>query len=78
MYANGWGVSNDDAKAADLLSRGCNLGDPSGCSNLGFCYVKGRGVDVDRPRGVSLLRKGCNAGNKWGCDLLKKLGEPPS
>ena len=52
-----------------------NLGDPGGCSNLGFFYVKGRGCEVDRPRGLALLRKGCLAGNKWGCEVLFKIGE---
>ena len=81
-YEKGWtsnrkrrtGLKQDKTKAAALYRKACDLGEPSGCVNLGSAMFLGGGVDKDVPTGLKLLHGACfTDGNQVACDYLKKL-----
>ena len=76
-YAKGQGVKQDYKKAIELFKKACDLGDATGCYNLGVFYAKGQGVKQDYKKAAELFKKACDSGNVIGCHnyiIIKKLG----
>jgi uncharacterized protein len=66
----------DTRRAKELLTKGCNLGDPSSCYTLGE-LIAFPGLDwelatsaLDRAEGQRLFGKSCDEGLPWGCRML--------
>jgi TPR repeat protein len=70
MYSDGRGVTQNAARAVELLRRACDGGDMFGCTNLGVIYSDGRGVAQDAARAVELYRQACDGGDMNGCANL--------
>lgn len=56
----------DWSKAANLLERATELGNPEAAMKLGHCYLTGRGVPKNAEKAVELFRKSANAGHAEG------------
>lgn len=66
--SDSWGYfPQDDAKAASFFAKGCRLGHPQGCGELGHAYLKGVGVGVDQVRGANLVVLACDKGYAFSC-----------
>jgi len=71
LYANGQGVSKDDAQARQWYEKAAAQGHADAQVNLGILFVYGRGVQQDYKMAVYWLRLSANQGN----DLAqRKLG----
>jgi uncharacterized protein len=71
LYANGQGVSKDDAQARQWYEKAAAKGHADAQVNLGILFVYGRGVPQDYKMAVYWLRLAANQGN----DLAqRKLG----
>jgi uncharacterized protein len=62
MYANGQGVSQDDAAAVSWYQKAADQGNAAAQSYLGFMYQNGRGVPQDDAAGVSWYQKAADQG----------------
>jgi len=62
-YANGRGVTQDDAEARKFFEQASNQGSIAGKGNLGLFLIQGRGGDKEIERGVSLMEEAAKAGN---------------
>jgi TPR repeat protein len=78
MFEYEHGVAKDEAKAARLYERACDLGWPAGCYNLAIMLELGRGVPQDRARAGDLYQLACTAGAAKACDKAKQMHEPPA
>jgi TPR repeat protein len=58
---------SDDAKAAQLYDKACNLGNQNACGKLAFRMHSGKGTSVDNARAVQLAQHACQAGAGIGC-----------
>ena len=63
MYANGWGVPQDDAQAARWYRLAAEQGHASAQTNLGLMYGEGRGVPRDDAQAVRWLRLAAEQGH---------------
>src|SRR5262249_32493942 len=70
QYANGNGVTRDEARAVALYSKACDGQDARGCSDLGFMKEYGRGIERDLPGAAVLYQKACDGGDMLGCSNL--------
>ena len=61
LYANGLGVSMNDAKAAELYQRAADRGDREAMFQLGLMRYSGRGGKRDTGRGGQAFRRGGQA-----------------
>ncbi len=77
MYANGQGVSKDDAKAALWYQRAAEQGDDMAQLNLGIVHVLGQGVAKDRNAGIEWIRKSALQGNATAMAALDQLDVKP-
>ena len=77
MHEYAHGVPKDDAKAASLYKRACDLPWAPGCYNLAIMYESGRGVARDRAKAADLYGMACSAGAKRACDKAKEMREEP-
>jgi TPR repeat protein len=83
MLWSGRGVTEDEAKAASIVSPAlvskvraqCESGDGRACSPLGTIHDHGIGVPKDRTKAVKVYEKGCDVGNAWSCSRLGDLHE---
>jgi TPR repeat protein len=57
MYANGRGVSQDDAQAVAWYSKAAEQGDAKAQTSLAWMYEKGRGVPQEDAEAVALISK---------------------
>lgn len=72
------GATRDDAKARELLGKGCDGGDTKSCSNLGVMLAQGRGGAKDAAGAAKKLEKGCADADALACGtlgMLTKAGE---
>jgi hypothetical protein len=53
------------------LSRSCDMGIATSCSEVGLSYIHGCGVAKDTEKGQQLLSKGCSLGDDNACDGIK-------
>ncbi len=53
------------------LSRSCDMGIATSCSEVGLSYIHGCGVAKDTEKGQQLLSKGCSLGDYNACDGIK-------
>jgi TPR repeat protein len=63
-------VGKDEAKARELLAKGCDGGDVKSCSNLGLLLTKGRGGAKDPAGAVKRFEKACAGADALGCGML--------
>ena len=63
MYANGYGVQQDDAEAVKWYRKAADQGYPRAQSALGFMYDRGRGVPQDDGEAVKWYRKAAEQGD---------------
>ncbi|MBX3200088.1 MAG: sel1 repeat family protein [Labilithrix sp.] len=68
--SGGGGASKDEAKARELLGKGCDGDDVKSCSNLGLLLVNGRGGAKDAAGAVKRFEKACGEADALGCGLL--------
>ncbi|MBX3224688.1 MAG: sel1 repeat family protein [Labilithrix sp.] len=70
LASGGGGASKDEAKARELLGKGCDGGDVGSCTNLGLILMKGRGGAKDAAGAVKRFEKACGEADALGCGLL--------
>jgi TPR repeat protein len=70
MYENGEATQKDEAHAAALYQKACDMGAANACTSWGVFLEHGRGVTKDVPRAIQLYRRGCADGDAAGCDDL--------
>ncbi|ETD24250.1 tetratricopeptide repeat protein [Helicobacter macacae] len=75
MYANGKGVRQDYAKAAELYKKACDMKNANACYNIGVSYAKGQGVRQNSSTAKQYFGKACDLGEQVGCDNYKKYNE---
>ena len=63
LYAEGKGVTQDDAKAIEWFRKAADQGDADAQKSLGAMYAKGRGVAQDDNKAVEWYRKAADQGN---------------
>ncbi|MDE6027743.1 MAG: sel1 repeat family protein [Muribaculaceae bacterium] len=61
-YLNGYGVENDNEKAATLFTKSSLKGIRAAQHNLGCLYFNGLGVEQDQAKAVELFRKSAEQG----------------
>ncbi|HVZ31751.1 MAG TPA: tetratricopeptide repeat protein [Polyangiaceae bacterium] len=61
------GARQDPALAVQLYQRACDLGDGSGCNNLGLAFQSGRGVRQDDARALDSFELGCSRDSAEAC-----------
>lgn len=81
IYAEGAGVSRDEAKAADAYGRAAELGDVPAMISLGVMYGAGQGVTKDRNKAAELFEKAAMTGDplanyNLGLLFLRGDGKP--
>ena len=69
MYAKGQGVKMSRSLAAEYYKRGCDNGNPLGCTNLGIQYLVHDPPKNDS-HAVQLFDQGCRNGDSGGCRNL--------
>lgn len=67
--------SEDYATAADLYQEACDLGEPRGCTDLGYIFEAGLNGTSNLSKARSLYKQGCDGGNAHGCSNLGYLME---
>jgi len=60
-------------KAAELYKKACDMGNASGCNNLGILYKHGQGVRQSYLKAAELYKKTCDMGYAAGCYNLGGL-----
>ena len=73
IYADGRGVTQDYAKAAEYFTKGCELNDSLSCGPLGHLYATGQGVTQDYAKAAEYFTKGCELNEGGSCGLLGHL-----
>lgn len=63
----------DYAASLPRFVRACELGDPAGCTNVGWQYEHALGVAADAVRARPMYLAGCDGGDVSGCGSLGKL-----
>jgi len=59
--------SGNYTKAAELFKKSCDMGNVSGCYNLGIFYDNGQGVRQSYVKAAELFKKSCDMGVAAGC-----------
>ena len=67
LYENGWGVTADPVRAADLYKKSCDGGEALGCIALAQAYAGGVGVQKDPARAAKLYEQACKGGTVDAC-----------
>jgi len=77
----GSGTKRNSARAAAVLTQGCQLGDPMACGIVGAARFDGlAGFRGDASRGLTMMEEACGAGQGLACvqrSLRLALGTPP-
>ena len=77
MYANGWGVPQDYARAVAWYKKAAEQGDASAQFGLGFMYFNGWGVPQDYARAIAWYKKAAEQGDasaQFGLGLMYANG----
>jgi TPR repeat protein len=74
LYANGWGVAQDYAKARELYEKAAGQGSTNAMFNLGTLYDYGRGVAQDYAKAREWYQ---NAADKGDADAKARLEQMP-
>lgn len=64
-------------KAAALLEKSCEAGNPQGCYTLGSLYEKGDGVAQNKYKAVALYTQACRGGEALGCSNMAMTYDTP-
>jgi len=67
FYFGASSYPRDRARAAQAYARGCDLGEPRACNNLGDALAYGEGVERDVVRSAAAYDKACALGEALGC-----------
>ncbi len=67
------GYPRDPVRAVRYFDRGCALGEPLLCANLGIMVAAGRGIGANPERARQLFDESCRAGEGTGCGALARL-----
>ena len=70
MYAEGWGVPQDDREAAKWLRKVADQGDAQAQGDLGMRYYEGLGVPQDYCEALKWWRKAADHGERFSQDRL--------
>ena len=70
LYVSGQGVSHDEKKARDLLTKGCTASDTKSCTNLGVLLAQGRGGAKDAAAASKNFEKSCGDADALACGML--------
>ncbi len=70
-----YGRAKDPAAAIPFYEKGCELGDPHGCLELGVMYMYGRGVEEDHSLAQQLFEGACDEGASNACHYLGNYHE---
>ena len=73
MYAQGFGVAQDDSEAVQWLRKSAAQNDAYGQAWLGYMYAEGRGTAQDLGEAERWLSKSAEQGYAWAADLLKQI-----
>jgi hypothetical protein len=68
-------LPRDRTRAVRAYGRGCDLGDPSACNNLGDALAYGEGTERDVTRAAATFEKACHLGYALGCANLGYMAE---
>lgn len=63
-------MATDVTRAVDLISRGCDGGDPKSCTHLGVVKLSGTVLPADPPGAALLFEASCTAGSGEACHYL--------
>lgn len=77
-YLGGRLLPPDQAKAIELLQRGCDLGEDRACRSLGNEYAEGDKLPINPKQALELLEKACELDDKNCDDYAAWLVELPS
>lgn len=70
LASGGGGLSKDEAKARELLGKGCDGGDVKSCTNLGLLLAGGRGGAKDAAGASKRFDKACSDGDAIACGMI--------
>lgn len=70
LFSEGWGVTQDQARAIGLLLESCEQGVADACTQIGWQFYEGLAVAKDPQRAVELLERGCEGGHWPACESL--------
>lgn len=73
MYANGWGVTKDDAQIMKWYRKAADNGHPSAMLQLGIINEKGRGIPVDFAQAVKWYRAAAELGSASAMGNLGRM-----
>lgn len=66
-------LRRDQARAAVLFGKGCQLGDAAACGALAQMYETGNGIPVDRVRAMQLHSLACDKGAEESCFAIGEV-----
>jgi len=72
-YYNGWGVTQDYAKAVEWYKKAAEQGSDAAQNNLGFCYENGNGVKKDINQATVWYKKAIDQGSINAQQALDRL-----
>jgi uncharacterized protein len=75
LASGGGGLGKDEAKAREILGKGCDAGDTKSCTNAGVLLAKGRGGAKDAATAFKRFEKACMEGDPLGCGMLGQAYE---
>lgn len=70
MYAHGQYVKKDIYEAISLYLDACEMGEASGCNNLGYMYEVGSGVAEDEMKAEKFYTAACELNDRVSCNRL--------
>lgn len=63
------------AKAFNIYTSACELGDSINCKNLGFLYLRGNGIEQNIKKAIKYFKKACKGGEAESCDMVGMIFE---
>ncbi len=73
FYEEGWGVEENQRRAASLYRRCCRKGTSLGCHYLAAMYEEGRGTAKNKGKAVEYYQKACSGGVAVSCKAVERL-----
>lgn len=70
MYAQGRGVTENEAKSAEIYANACKAGGALACAYEGRALLNGTGITKDPSKAALRFREGCDRGNMLACYIL--------
>ena len=73
LFAEGQGVPQDSAKAAELFTKSAEQGNVDAQNNIGVMYLIGEGVEKDTEKAIAWFEKAAAQGNEDAQENLKAI-----